>query len=123
MGTFIDAKIISEYTDQAICILSSHESSFSEISSISKELSDKSPENTEVLYFLNKVRYFLEIFWFRVRYPIYGAYNYYNPYSYYSNNQIKSFRKLEKYVSFARKLLGESLLKLKKLLDRLFDRK
>ncbi len=122
MGTFIDAKIISEYTDQTICILSSHESSFSEISSISKELSNNETKNDEILYFLNKVRYFLEIFWFNVRYPIYGAYNYYNPYSYYSNDSSKGFRKLKKYVSFALNLLGENLLKLKKLLDRFIKR-
>ena len=123
MGTFIDAKIISEYTDQIICILSSHESSFSEISSISKELSSNPSRNDEILYFLNKVRYFLEIFWFNVRYPIYGAYNYYNPYSYYSNESSKGFRKFKKYVSFGLNLLGESLLKLKKVLDRFFKRK
>lgn len=123
MGTFIDAKIISEYTDQIICILSSHESSFSEISSISKELSNNPAGNDEILYFLNKVRYFLEIFWFNVRYPIYGAYNYYNPYSYYSNESSKGFRKFKKYVSFGLNLLGESLLKLKKVLDRFFKRK
>ena len=123
MGTFIDAKIISEYTDQIICILSSHESSFSEISSISKELSNNPARNDEILYFLNKVRYFLEIFWFNVRYPIYGAYNYYNPYSYYSNESSKGFRKFKKYVSFGLNLLGESLLKLKKVLDRFFKRK
>ena len=123
MGTFIDAKIISEYTDQTICILSSHESSFSEISSISKELSNNEAKNDEILYFLNILRYFLEIFWFNVRYPIYGAYNYYNPYSYYSDDSSKGFRKLKKYVSFALNLLGENLLKLKKLLDRFIKRK
>ena len=85
MGTFIDAKIISNYADQIICILSSHESSFSEISSINKEIKYKEKENAEILFFLNKVRYFLEIFWFNVRYPIYGSYNYYNPYNYYSS--------------------------------------
>ena len=41
------------------------------------------------------------------------AYNYYNPYSYYSNDQTKSLRKLEKYVSFARNLLGDGFSKLK----------
>ena len=123
MGTFIDAKILSEYADQIICVLSSHESSFSEISSISKEFSSDPSRNDEIIFFLNKVRYFLEIFWFSIRYPIYGAYNYYNPYKYYSQDQSKSFRKFRKYVSFAQNLLEKSLLKFKKLLERFIKRK
>ena len=118
MGTFIDAKIISNLVDQIVCVLSSHESSFSEISSISKEFQSLANENTEILFFLNKVRYFLEIFWFNVRYPIYGSYNYYNPYNYYQNeNSSKSFRKFEMYVSFALEFTRKSFKKVKSLIS------
>ena len=111
MGTFIDSKIISNKVDQIICVLSSHESSFSEIPSMTNEVQDQG--NTEIIFFLNKVRYFLEIFWFNIRYPLYGNYNYYNPYSYYSDNDSKSFRKVKKYVSFALEKLNYSFNKLK----------
>ncbi len=118
LGTFIDAKIISSKVDQTICILSSHESSFAEISSISKEL--KNNGQKEILFFLNKVRYFLEIFWFNVRYPIYGNYNYYNPYNYYYSDGTKSFRKLKKYVSFAQEFFKKVYLKALNLKNRYF---
>ena len=51
MGTFVDARIISEFCDQTICILSSHESSFAEISSISKELTLTDRNNVNVIFF------------------------------------------------------------------------
>ncbi len=123
MGTFIDAKIISNYADQIICILSSHESSFSEISSINKEIKYKEKENAEILFFLNKVRYFLEIFWFSVRYPIYGSYNYYNPYNYYSSeNESKTFRKLQKYVVFAIDSVKKSYERIRLLISKYFSK-
>ena len=123
MGTFVDARIISEFCDQTICILSSHESSFAEISSISKELTLTDRNNGNVIFFLNKVRYFLEIFWFNVRYPIYGSYNYYNPYNYYYGNDSKNFRKLEKYVSFALNYLKNGFFDVKNYLKKLFKKK
>ena len=107
MGTFIDAKLISKLTDKTICVLSSHESSFSELSLISKELKRNDSDDLKLVFFLNKVKYFLEIFWFSVRYPIYGGYTYYNPYNYYSADKLKTFRKLEKYVSFTQKKLKD----------------
>ena len=116
MGTFIDAKLISNFSDQVICVLSSHESSFSEISSINKELHENIDQDTEILFFLNKVRYFLEIFWFSVRYPIYGNYNYYNPYSYYSNDGLNSLGKLKKYVSFVWKYIQDYYLRIREIL-------
>ena len=123
MGTFIDAKIISNYVDQIICILSSHESSFSEISSMTKELKPSANEDEEILFFLNKVRYFLEIFWFNVRYPVYGSYNYYNPYNYYyAENSSKSFRKVEKYVLFALKIIKKYFEKVKLIFSDFFKR-
>ena len=106
MGTFVDAKLISKLSDQTICVLSSHESSFAEVSLITKELRANENDDPKIIFFLNKVRYFLEIFWFNVRYPVYGSYTYYNSYSYYSSDGVKTLRKLEKYVSFTKKLLS-----------------
>ena len=120
MGTFIDSKIISNKVDQIICILSSHESSFSEISSMTSEI--KNEGSPEIIFFLNKVRYFLEIFWFNVRYPLYGNYNYYNPYSYYSNNEPKSFRNIKKYVLFALEKLNYGFKKLKNIVLAFFKK-
>ena len=123
MGTFIDAKLISKFTDKNICVLSSHESSFSEISLISKELKSNESDDPKLVFFLNKVKYFLEIFWFNVRYPVYGGYTYYNPYNYYSDNQVKTFRKLEKYVLFFQKKLKEWYKKVKDLVKGINFRK
>ncbi len=122
IGTFIDAKIISKLSQQIICVLSSHESSFDEISSISKELEIDVNESSDLLFFLNKVQYFLEIFWFKVKYPIYGGYSYYNPYDYYSEAENKSFKKIEKYVSFVTNLTKERFIKLKEFINKLINR-
>ena len=122
LGTFVDAKIISEKVEQSICILSSHESSFAEISSITSELEIGSNDENKIIFFLNKVRYFLEIFWFNVRYPLYGGYNYYNPYNYYSN-QTKGLRKFKKYVSFAAEIIKKRYKLFVDLIKNYFNKK
>ena len=121
IGTFVDAKIISKLSDQNICILSSHESSFDEISSISKELEINVNESSDLIFFLNKVKYFLEIFWFKVKYPIYGGYSYYNPYDYYSSEENKSFRNLRKYVLFVLNLIKDTYFRLISFIKKLFN--
>ena len=62
MGTFIDSKLLSQKSNSIIVVLSSHLSTFGEIFSIQKELDSLNKPDIEVKFFLNKVRYFLEIF-------------------------------------------------------------
>ena len=124
MGTFVDAKLIANYSDKVISILSAHESSFSEVPNLQNELQDSSNSSVEVMYFLNKVRYFIEIFWFKFKYPLYGNYQYYNPYPYYSETEnLNSFQKIKKYVSFAKKTTYSLYFKYRDVLKRIFDRK
>ena len=80
MGTFIDSKLISSKVDSLIVILASHFSTFGEIKIIKKEIHSLNNKNVEIKFFLNKVKYFLEIFQFRIRYPLYGHYSYYDTY-------------------------------------------
>ena len=80
LGTFIDSKLLSSKVDSLIVILASHFSTFGEIKTVNKEINSLNNEGIETKYFLNKVKYFLEIFKFRIRYPLYGHYGYYDTY-------------------------------------------
>ncbi len=84
LGAFVDAKLLSSKVDSMVVVLASHSSTFGEIFSINKELMTQEDERIEIKYFLNKVKYFLEIFRFQIRYPIYGKYEYYDSYYYFN---------------------------------------
>ena len=84
MGAFVDVKLLSSKVDSMVVVLASHFSTFGEIFSINKELMTQEDERVEIKYFLNKVKYFLEIFRFQIRYPIYGNYEYYDSYYYFN---------------------------------------
>ena len=80
MGTFIDSNLLSSKADSIILILASHSSTFGDILAFQKEISSMENEQLELKYFFNKVRYYLEIFRFKIRYPLYGDYGYYDGY-------------------------------------------
>tara|TARA_B100000900_G_scaffold327452_1_gene287588 strand:+ start:752 stop:2656 length:1905 start_codon:yes stop_codon:yes gene_type:complete len=80
MGTFIDSKLLSSKVDSVIVLLASHFSTFSEISMFQKEIASLDKKDIELKFFLNKVQYFLEIFRFKIRYPLYGNYAFYDVY-------------------------------------------
>ena len=88
LGAFIDAKLLATKINSMVVILSSHFSTFGEILSLRKEITSKTDNEVELKYFLNKVKYFLEIFRFQIRYPLYGSYGYYD--TYYLNNDASS---------------------------------
>ena len=90
MGTFIDAKLLCGKSDTIIIILSSHLSTFGEITSMKKEIDSLEKPEIQVKYFLNRVRHFLEIFNYKFRYPLYGDYGYYD-YRYHSNDKNSVF--------------------------------
>ena len=116
LGTFVDAKLLTESVDSAVIILSSHLSTFGEIKTLKKELNASSNKNLEMKYFLNRVRYFLEIFKFKFKYPYYGYYNYYNYYDSYSylNNEDNTvtFRSILSFIIESTTELKDKLLKL-----------
>ena len=86
LGAFVDAKLLSAKVDSIVVVLASHFSTFGEISSVKKEIMSHRSNEVEIKYFLNKVKYFLEIFKFQIRYPIYGNYGYYDSYYYFNDN-------------------------------------
>ena len=106
MGTFIDAKLLCGKSDTIIIILSSHLSTFGEITSMKKEIDSLEKPEIQVKYFLNRVRHFLEIFNYKFRYPLYGDYGYYD-YRYHSNdkNYVFSWKNLRKYFIKYKKIL------------------
>ncbi len=112
VGTFVDAKLLSSQVDSAIIILASHLSTFAEIESIQKEFNTAENKEVEMKYFLNKVKYYLEIFRFKIRYPYYGHYSYYD--SYYYANDDKNKISLKSFWNFLSKLFR---IYKKKLLD------
>lgn len=99
MGTFIDSKLLSSRVDSVIVLLASHFSTFNEISMFQKEIASLDKEDIELKFFLNKVQYFLEIFRFKFRYPLYGNYAYYDLY-YNIGSDVKAFdpSKIRKYI-------------------------
>ena len=106
MGTFIDAKLLCGKSDTIIIILSSHLSTFGEITSMKKEIDSLEKPEIQVKYFLNRVRHFLEIFNYKFRYPLYGDYGYYD-YRYHSNdkNSVFSWKNIKKYFIKYKKIL------------------
>ena len=113
MGTFIDSKLLSQKSNSIIVVLSSHLSTFGEIFSIQKELDSLNKPDIEVKFFLNKVRYFLEIFNYKFRYPLYGDYGYYD----------YKFLKKEKNQNFIWKFINFYFIKYKKLFFKLLNRR
>ncbi len=117
IGTFVDAKLLSSSVDSAIIVLASHSSTFDEIQTIQKEFNISEDKRFEMKYFLNKVRYYLEIFRFQIKYPYYGHYTYYDS-NYYANDRENKIT-LKSFWSFLSKLFR---IYQKKLLE-LFRRK
>ncbi len=114
IGTFVDAKLLSGSIDSAIIILASHSSTFNEIQSIEKEFNVSEDKRVEMKYFLNKVRYYLEILRFQIKYPYYGHYTYYDS-NYYAQDKENKIS-LKSFWNFLSKLFRIYLKKLLELL-------
>jgi len=102
LNPFVDSKLLLQFSDEVICILESHESSFREIENFKREIFEDFDQSYPISFFLNKVRLHLEILSFKFRYPLYD-YGYLYSYPQ-SDGNIKNFVKILKiYASITKK--------------------